>query len=79
MENSYTLTKVETGSKAAKYIYSIVNNETGEVINTRKSNRDYVAATIDGNYFFGRMDLIGKGDHGRSIKHGYNQAIAVIK
>ncbi len=64
---NYKLTITETQNKAAKFIYEIVD-ESGKVITTRKSNREYVAATIDGLYFFGRLDLIGKGDHGRTVK-----------
>lgn len=29
----------------------------------RKSNRRYVASTANGEFFFGRMDLVGKGAH----------------
>ncbi len=61
------LIKQETGKKSAKFIYSIVD-ENGNVLQTRSSNREYVAATICGTFFFGRLDLIGKGDHGRYIK-----------
>jgi hypothetical protein len=58
------LIKQETGKKSAKFLYSIVD-ENGNVLTTRSSNREYVAATICGKFFFGRLDLIGKGDHGR--------------
>jgi hypothetical protein len=61
------LLKVETGKKSAKFLYSIVD-ENGNVLSTRSSNREYVAATKCGTFFFGRLDLIGKGDHGRFIK-----------
>lgn len=61
------LIKQETGKKSAKFIYSIVD-ENGNVLTTRSSNREYVAATKCGCFFFGRLDLIGKGDHGRMIK-----------
>lgn len=62
------LIKQETGKKSAKYLYSIVD-ENGNVLQTRSSNREYVAATINGGYFFGRLDLIGKGDHGQRISY----------
>lgn len=61
------LIKQETGKKSAKYLYSIVD-ENGNVLQTRSSNREYVAATICGTFFFGRLDLIGKGDHGKRMK-----------
>jgi hypothetical protein len=61
------LIKQETGKKSAKFNYSIVD-ENGNVLQTRSSNREYVAATICGTFFFGRLDLIGKGDHGRYIR-----------
>lgn len=51
-----------------KWLYRIVNNRTGETVATRTSKRNYVAATIDGCYFFGRLDLVGKGDHGQQVK-----------
>jgi TFIIF-interacting CTD phosphatase-like protein len=39
------LIKQETGKKSgAKYIYSIID-ENGNVLKTRSSNREYVAAT----------------------------------
>lgn len=65
---SFKLTVKETGNKAAKYHYAVVD-EAGKVISERKSNREYVACTIEGNFYFGRIDLIGKGDHGKMIKN----------
>lgn len=63
----YTMLKSLTGKHSPKYHYKIVD-ESGNVISERKSNRDYVAATINGQYYFGRVDLIGKGDHGKQLK-----------
>lgn len=63
----YTLKVTETGKKSGKYHYQVVD-ETGKIISERSSNREYVACTINGSYYFGRLDLIGKGDHGRYIK-----------
>jgi len=68
------LIKQETGKKSAKFIYSIVD-ENGNVLSTRSSNREYVAATICGTFFFGRLDLIGKGDHGGCMK-SLNESIS---
>jgi hypothetical protein len=69
------LIKQETGKKSgAKYIYSIID-ENGNVLETRSSNREYVAATCCGAYFFGRLDLIGKGEHGTRLNN-FEKAIA---
>lgn len=64
---TYKLNVKETNRKTGKYHYTITD-ETGEVISERKSNRTYVAATIDGQFYFGRRDLIGKGEHGKHVK-----------
>ena len=72
------LIKQETGKKSAKFIYSIVD-ENGNVLETRSSNREYVAATICGKFYFGRLDLIGKGDHGRYIKWTKENIVSVSK
>lgn len=63
---TYILTK--TTLKNGKFHYKVTDNN-GNIISERKSNRDYVACTIDGWAYFGRLDLIGKGDHGRRIKY----------
>lgn len=63
-----TLIKTETGRKSEKYLYQVIDRD-GEVLSERRSNRDYVACTVGGEYYFGRIDLIGKGDHGRSVKY----------
>lgn len=59
----YILTKE---AKGKKFQYT-VTDENGNVISTRMSTRDYVACTANGEYYFGRLDLIGKGDHGRRL------------
>lgn len=64
---TYTLNQKETGNKAAKFHYTITD-ENGNVVSERKSNREYVAATINGQFYFSRIDLIGKGEHGNQIK-----------
>ena len=72
----YILNVKETGNKAAKFHYTITD-ENGVIISERKSSREYVAATIDGRFYFGRLDLIGKGDHGKGLKtNKYHSAIA---
>lgn len=63
----YTLNVKETKNKSGKFLYTITD-ENGKVISERKSNREYVAALADGSMYFGRLDLIGKGDHGKKIK-----------
>jgi hypothetical protein len=63
----YTLTKKDTGHKSGRFVYT-VTDETGAVISTRKSDREYAACTADGSFYFGRLDLIGGGDHGKQIK-----------
>lgn len=52
--------------KGKKYQYT-VTDEKGNVISTRTSARDYVACTANGEFYFGRLDLIGKGDHGKGL------------
>ena len=64
---TYKLTKTETGNKSARFHY-VVTDEAGNIISERKSDRDYVACTINGQFYFGRLDLIGKGDHGEQLK-----------
>lgn len=75
----YTLNVKETGNKASKFHYTITD-ENGNLITERKSNREYVAATVNGQFYFGRLDLIGKGDHGRQVKwciENNREAIAI--
>lgn len=64
---TYILNVKETGNKAGKFHYS-VTDENGNIISERKSNNEYVACTINGRFYFGRIDLIGKGDHGKYLK-----------
>ena len=67
MKNAtYTMTKTAKGKQG--FLYEIFN-AAGEKISSRTSKRDYVAATACGAFFFGRLDLIGKGDHGRYLKN----------
>ena len=71
---TYKLNVKETGNKTARLHYT-VTDESGNIISERKSDRWYVACTIDGSFYFGRLDLIGKGDHGKQIKwaQGYGR------
>ena len=78
----YTLKVTETKNKAGKYHYQVVD-ENGTVISERKSNREYCACTVNGEYYFGRLNLIGKGDHGKNVKwrasKGYGQLSIAYK
>lgn len=53
------------------YMKFLINSEyeNGNVVSTRTSARNYVACTADGSFYFGRLDLIGKGDHGKRLSH----------
>lgn len=59
----YILTKTQKGKK---YLYE-VKDENGNVVSKRTSTRDYVACSVSGEFYFGRLDLIGKGDHGKGL------------
>ena len=65
---TYRLTKTEL--KNGKFLYE-VKDENNNTISKRTSTRHYAACTIDGQFYFGRVDLIGKGMHGQLL----NQAI----
>ena len=63
---TYRLTKTEL--KNGKFLYE-VKDENNNTISKRTSTRGhYIACTIDGQFYFGRLDLIGKGEHGRLLK-----------
>jgi hypothetical protein len=64
---NYELKVTITNNKAGKFHYQVID-ENGTIISERKSNREYVACTIKGSFYFGRLDLIGKGDHGRYMR-----------
>lgn len=59
--------KLNKAVKGKKFEYT-VTNEKGKIISKRSSARDYVACTANGEFYFGRLDLIGKGDHGKTLK-----------
>lgn len=74
----------ETLKKGFKY--TIKDGDT--VIDTRKSDRVYVAASVpyveETNrpmrpLYHGRLDLIGKGEVSRYVKAGYKIAVAKLK
>lgn len=64
----YTLKKTETARKTGKFFYEVID-ENGNIISTRSSNREYVACTINGEFFFGRVDLVGKASHKHSLNN----------
>ena len=80
---TYKLNKTE---KIGKFEYT-VPDENGNIITKRTSTRDYVACTIRGRFYFGRLDLIGKGDHGKILnkanlilsdpKQAYNEDLMI--
>lgn len=59
------LTKTKKGDT---FIYE-VTNENGTLTARRVSKRDFVACTACGVFFFRRLDLVGKGEHGKVIKY----------
>lgn len=63
----FTLTKIVLES--GKFQYQVIETKTGKVFSDVRSNREYVAATINGRFHFERVDLIGKGDHGHCLAH----------
>lgn len=63
----YTLTKTPKGKR---FLYE-VKDADGNVVSKRTSTRDYIACTANGEYYFGRIDLIGKGEHGRMLNEAH--------
>lgn len=55
--------------KGQKFEYQVIDTESKAIVSKRTSARDYVACTADGSFYFGRLDLIGKGDHGKRLSH----------
>jgi hypothetical protein len=75
----------ETKNKAGVFLYEVIG-EDGSVIATRRSNRTYVACYVYGNaqegyttqYWFGRYDLVDKGDSARYNARAHAYALADI-
>jgi hypothetical protein len=65
MNQTFTLTKTQLKNGKFKYV---VTDQDGNIISDRTSAREYVACTACGGFYFGRLDLIGKGTHGLIIK-----------
>lgn len=66
----YILTKT---TKGKKFLYE-VKDVNGNVISKRTSTRDYVACSINGDFYFGRLDLVGKGDYGKRFSMAQKMA-----
>lgn len=62
----YILTKRVKGKK---FEYQVIDTESKAIVSSRTSARDYVACTANGKFYFGRLDLIGKGDHGQRLSY----------
>lgn len=57
-----------TMTPKGKQFQYVVTDEAGNVVSKRTSKRgNYVACTAFGDFYFGRRDLIGKGEHGRQL------------
>ena len=54
--------------KGKKYEYQVIDADSKAIVSKRTSAREYVACTADGSFYFGRLDLIGKGDHGKQLR-----------
>lgn len=72
----------EVGRRDGRFLYQIM--EGGRELAHRRSNRVYMAALVMSNedftqfsvpYFFGRLDLIGKGDSRHVLAHAYAVAV----
>lgn len=66
----HILRVTETNNSKGKFLYEVVNVETGAVVASRHSNRVYVAATRTGGNFYGRVDLAQK-DVAKNIGYLY--------
>ena len=63
-----------------RFLYEVVNVESGSVVANRTSSRHYVACTVNGEHFFSRRDLVGRGVHGRLLhdmkyQASYNRSV----
>lgn len=54
-------------AKGKKFQYT-VTDENGNIVSTRMSIHNYVACTANGEFYFRRLDLIGRGTHGIALK-----------
>lgn len=73
-KSSYVLHK----TPVKKGFFYEVKDQNGKVISSRTSKNEYVACSIDGRFYFGRLDLVGKGDHGRAVKNNHSVEVAYL-
>lgn len=64
---TFKLSKIVKG----KNFQYTVTDESGNIISTRTSKHDYVACTANGEFYFGRLDLIGQGYHGKLVNRAH--------
>lgn len=80
--------KETPNNKNTSYIYQVI--EDGKILCERKSSRVYVACAVTKNevagsvsfgapFYFGRLDLIGKGDSKNFMNWPSAYAIAYVK
>lgn len=65
----FTMTVEKSKRKSGGMYHYKIFNAAGEIVSERKSNRMYAAATVNGEFFFGRPDLVGRGSHGKQLKY----------
>ena len=58
--------KLNKEAKGNKFEYTVIG-EHNNVISKRISTNNYVACTSDGSFYFGRLDLIGKGCYSKEL------------
>lgn len=51
-----------------------LRTKTETLFQKRTSTRDYVACSVSGEFYFGRLDLVGKGYYGEIYKWLYYQS-----
>lgn len=64
---TYKLSKIVKGKS---FLYTITD-ESGNIISTRISTHNYVACTVNGEFYFDSLDLIGQGYHGKLSNRAY--------
>lgn len=72
MASKYRLTVTPKGKR---FKYTVVRVSDGVEMSSRLSVRPgYVACTVNGNFYFSRIDLVGKAAHGRELSIATRQA-----
>lgn len=65
--------KLVKTAKGSKWKYQVMD-EDGNVLASRISNREYVACSANGEFFFGRIDLVGKGFYSKTYDAAQKRA-----